>query len=133
MQRTDPTHLNSFEENETNENLMVSSQGDMVDVASVPNWAPIIFKGLLRHVGFGVIMREQLAFVTGEFSSFFLDFFVQWRYMMTIDIQVNSVISWKQLKVVYIVLTFPYRKHHLLLVNIHSSCLIHDRFWTTLS
>ena len=41
---------------------------------------------------------------------------------MTVDSRINSLISWKQLKVDYALLILPHRKHILLLGNIGFGC-----------
>ena len=47
----------------------------------------------------GAILTENDAFTICQFWPRFLDFFVQFHWLATVDIQIDSLVPWKQLKI----------------------------------
>ena len=81
-------HLRSSAKIEINNNLMVQGQDYMVDVTSLPKQALIIF----------------VTITIDQFWPFFFDRCVQFVQLTTVEIQINRLVPWKQLKKYH---TFP--------------------------
>ena len=91
---------------------MVQDQGYMVDVTSLPNQALIIFGEWLKMCGVA-LSWWKITFTIGQFWPFFFDRCAQFVQLMTVDMQNNRLVPWKQFKKYHTFPIPPNRQHNL--------------------
>ena len=110
---------------EINSNLMVQDQGYIVDVTLLPNQALIIFGEWLKMcVWCSVIMVKHYTFTINQFWPFFFDRCVQFVQLTTVDIWINCLVTWKQLRKYHTFQIPPNRQHYHFFMQFSFRCCL---------